>query len=101
LPHPPDPPAPSSENDPAINPGNKGVDEVLMDLTNPWTLLSGLILGAIGMALFIYGKKQMDLRCIAAGAVLCIAPYVISSMPLLWLVSAGVIGGLIAWIKYG
>lgn len=71
-----------------------------MDLTNPWTLLSGLILGAIGMALFIYGKKQTDLRCIAAGAVLCVAPYVIGSMLLLWLLSAAVIGGLIAWVKY-
>jgi ABC-type maltose transport system permease subunit len=71
-----------------------------MDLSNPWTLLSGLILGGIGMVLFMYGKKQTDLRCIAAGAVLCIVPYVIGSMLVLWLVSAAILGGLIAWVKF-
>lgn len=71
-----------------------------MDISNPWALMSGLILGAIGMALFIYGKKQTDLRCIAAGAVLCVAPYVVGSLLVLWLVCVAVIGGLIAWVKY-
>ncbi|HMN39429.1 MAG TPA: hypothetical protein PKE29_01195 [Phycisphaerales bacterium] len=71
-----------------------------MDLS-PGTLFSGLLLGAIGMALFIYGKKQTDFRCLAAGIALCIAPYVIGSMMALWLVSAAVIAGLVAWVKYG
>lgn len=71
-----------------------------MDLS-PGTIFSGLMLGAIGTALFIYGKKQTDLRCLAAGAALCFAPYVIGSLLVLWLVSAAVIAGLIAWIKYG
>ena len=72
-----------------------------MDLSNPWVLMSGLILGAIGMGLCVYGKKQMDIRCLAAGVALCIAPYFIASMAVLWLVSFGVMGGLWAWCKYG
>lgn len=72
-----------------------------MDLSNPWVLMSGLVLGALGAGLFIYGKKQMDFRCLAAGVALCIAPYFIGSLLALWLVSAGVVGGLWAWCKYG
>ena len=71
-----------------------------MDLT-PGTIFSGLMLGAIGAALFIYGKKQTDFRCLAAGVALCFAPYVIGSLVVLWLVSAAVLAGLVAWIKYG
>lgn len=72
-----------------------------MDLSDPWVLMSGLILGAIGAGLFIYGKKQTDFRCLAAGVALCVVPYFIGSMLVLWLVSAGIVGGLWAWCKYG
>lgn len=64
-----------------------------MDLSNPWTLLSGLILGLIGMAMFIYGKKQANFPCLGAGTILCVAPYFIASQPLLWLLAAAVMGG--------
>lgn len=71
-----------------------------MDFGNPYTLVSGLFLGVVGMALFMYGKKQTDFRCIAAGVALCVVPYFIGSLLVLWLVSAGLLGGLWAWIKY-
>jgi hypothetical protein len=70
-----------------------------MDLS-PGTIFSGLLLGAIGTALFIYGKKQTDFRCLFAGIALCVAPYLIGSLLVLWLASAAVLAGLIAWIKY-
>ena len=72
-----------------------------MDLSNPYVIISGLFISAIGAGLFMYGKKAVDLRCILAGVALCVIPYFIGSMALLWLVSAGVVGGLFAWIKYG
>jgi hypothetical protein len=72
-----------------------------MDLSDPWLLISGLVLGAIGAGLFIYGKKQSDLRCLAAGVALCVVPYFIGSVLVLWLFGAGTIGGLWAWCKYG
>ena len=65
-----------------------------MDLSNPWTLLSGLLLGLVGMALFIYGKKQADIKCLGAGTLLCVAPYFIASQILLWLLAAAVLGGV-------
>ena len=72
-----------------------------MDLSNPWVLISGLVLGAIGMGLFMYGKKQTDFRCIATGIALCVVPYFIGSVLVTWLVGFGLIGGLWAWCKYG
>ena len=60
-----------------------------MDLGNPALLLSGLFIGLVGVALVIYGKKQSNLRCLAAGAVLCVFPYFVSSLLLLWLIAAG------------
>jgi hypothetical protein len=72
-----------------------------MELSNPWLLISGLFLGAIGMGLFIYGKKQLDFRCIATGVALCVVPYFIGSLAVLWLVGLALVGGLWAWMKYG
>lgn len=65
-----------------------------MDLSNPWTLLSGLVLGLIGMALFISGKKKANIPCLGAGTLLCVAPYFIASQVLLWLLAAAVLGGV-------
>lgn len=71
-----------------------------MDLGNPWMLVSGLLIGAVGFMLFNYGRKEPDLRALGAGLTLCIYPYFIGSVLLLWLVFAAVIGGLYAWNKY-
>lgn len=71
-----------------------------MDLGNPWSIFSGLVLGLIGMALLIYGKKQMDLRCIVGGLALCVLPYFVVSLLVLWGLSVAVLGGLWAWAKY-
>src|SRR5882724_2314431 len=45
-----------------------------MDLGDPWILLSGLLIGGLGVVLFMYGKKQVNVKCLAAGAVLCVFP---------------------------
>ena len=72
-----------------------------MDLPDMGVLISGLVLGAIGTGLFMYGKKQTDFRCIATGIALCIFPYFIGSVLVTWLVGAGLIGGLWAWCRVG
>ena len=43
-----------------------------MDTT---TLMLSLVFGAIGMGLFMYGKKQMRLPHLAAGMALMVVPY--------------------------
>ena len=71
-----------------------------MDFGNPWLLLSGLFIGLIGMAMFIYGKKQQNLRCLSVGVVLCVYPYFIASVAVLWLIAAACLGGLYAWSRF-
>lgn len=59
-----------------------------MDLGNPWTLISGLVIGLVGMVLFMYGKREQNLRALGAGVVLCVYPYFVASVVLMWVVFA-------------
>jgi hypothetical protein len=43
----------------------------------------------------------LDFRCIATGVALCVVPYFIGSLAVLWLVGLALVGGLWAWMKYG
>jgi hypothetical protein len=65
-----------------------------MDLGDPMVLISGLLIGAIGFALLIYGKKQLNLKCLATGLIMCGFPYFVSSLALMWLIAAVCLGGL-------
>jgi hypothetical protein len=60
-----------------------------MDLTAT-SLRAGVFTGAVGMAYFVYGKRQARYVPMLAGMVLCVYPYFVDS--LLWLC---VIGGLL------
>jgi hypothetical protein len=71
-----------------------------MDFSNPWLIVSGLLIGVVGFFLFNYGRKEPDLKALAAGMVLCVYPYFVGSVIILWLVFAGVMGALYAWNKY-
>lgn len=73
----------------------------LMDLDHPAVLFSGLILGAIGMGMFIYGKKQQRLDCLAVGAALSVLPMVAHSLLVIWGVAAACLGGMYAKSRVG
>lgn len=62
-------------------------------------MLSGLFIGLVGMALFIYGKKQADLKCLVTGVVLCVFPYFVTSVLLMWAITGACLGGLYWWVK--
>ena len=64
-----------------------------MDLSTGW-LVSSSIVGAIGLGLFVYGKKQLRIPPLAVGLALMVFPYFVASP--LWIgVGAGVlVGGL-------
>ena len=51
------------------------------------SLFFGIMAGAVGMAYFIYGKRQARAVPMVAGIVLCIYPYFTDS--LLWLTVIG------------
>jgi len=53
------------------------------------SLLVGIIAGAIGVAYFVYGRRQIKIVPMVAGALLCVFPYFVDS--LLWLVLVGVV----------
>ena len=72
-----------------------------MDFDNPAVLFSGLILGCIGMGMFIYGKKQGRLDCLAVGVVLSIVPMVAHSLLVIWGVAAASFGGMYAQSRIG
>ena len=52
------------------------------------SLFFGILAGAIGMAYFVYGKRQARAVPMVAGIVLCVYPYFVDS--LLWLSLIGV-----------
>jgi hypothetical protein len=72
-----------------------------MDLDNPAVLFSGLFLGAAGMGMLIYGKKQGRIDCLAVGIVLSVVPLVAHSLLVLWGVAAACIGGMYAQSRMG
>lgn len=65
-----------------------------MDFGNPVTLMSGIFIGLVGMAIFMYGKKQTAPRPMVAGALLCVYPYFVTSAIALWTIFAAIVGGL-------
>lgn len=59
------------------------------------SLLSGVLLGSLGIGYFIYGKRQGRLLALCCGLLLCGMPYFIDSLGLLWLVSIPLL--LVPW----
>ena len=58
-----------------------------------WLFVS-LLIGAVGMALFLYGKKQSRIPHLVAGLVLGIYPYFVTSIFWMVVVALVVLGGL-------
>jgi hypothetical protein len=65
-----------------------------MEFDNPWALASSLLIGSLGMGLFIYGKKNESFKPIAAGVVLMVFPYFVHSVLLMWALTVVCVGGL-------
>lgn len=65
-----------------------------MDIGSPASLISGVVIGAIGTAMFLYGKKQERPLTLLTGIALCAFPMFVASVAMLWLITAGCIGGL-------
>lgn len=59
-----------------------------MDFGNPWAFASSAIIGLVGTALFIYGKKAEEPKCLGAGIAMCVFPMFIPSLIVMWLMAA-------------
>lgn len=72
-----------------------------MNLDSPWAILSGLIIGLLGTALFFYGRRQEAPDCLFAGVFISVAPIFVHSLLLLWAATGLITAGLYARRRYG
>lgn len=63
-----------------------------MDFGNLWSLLSGVVISLVGMVLFMRGKRDVNLPCLGTGIALCVYPYFVSSLVLMWVLFAACLG---------
>lgn len=64
-----------------------------MDLGNPWLIVSGALIGLVGMILLNRGRKEPDLKALGTGLVLCVYPYFVGSVLVVWLLFGAVMAG--------
>ncbi len=70
-----------------------------MDLDSPAMLFSGLVIGTIGLGLFLYGKKAERPAPLAIGLGVSALPFMIHSVALLWAAAGASVAALWAWNK--
>ena len=55
-----------------------------MELPSFGYLFSSLVIGTVGLGFFLYGKKRPEPKCLLIGLAMCIYPYFVSSLLLMW-----------------
>jgi|GEM_PF-1221995 len=61
----------------------------MVDLDNPAVMFSGMLIGMIGLAAIIYGRKAEDIRFVLLGVVLSVVPFLAHTLLALWGVTVG------------
>ncbi len=59
---------------------------------NAATLLAWVVIGSIGLGLFVYGKKQRRAPHLGVGVLLMIYPYFVSGLPATVGIAAALLG---------
>ena len=65
-----------------------------MDFSHPGLFISGVLIGLAGLAVFMYGKRGLNLKCMGIGLGLAIFPYFVHSLLVMWLIAAVAAAGL-------
>jgi hypothetical protein len=55
-------------------------------------LLASVLIGSIGLGLFVYGKKQRRPPHLAAGILLMVYPYFVPSVALMFVIAGALLG---------
>jgi len=71
-----------------------------MDLSSPAGLISSLFIGLIAMAMIVYAKRAERFAPFLGGAALCVMPYFVHGVVLLWLATAACLAGTWLLGKY-
>jgi len=58
-----------------------------MELPSFGLLFSGLLIGAVGLGMFLYGKKRPEPKCLLIGLAMCVYPYFVSSVVWMWIIA--------------
>jgi hypothetical protein len=66
-------------------------------MPDPASLFASMLFGIIGLAVFVYGKKQLLWRPMMIGVSLMTYPYFVSQLWLLYLVGAGLCAAVVLW----
>jgi hypothetical protein len=67
-------------------------------LPTPAALFAGILFGAVGLGVFIYGKKQMRLVTMLIGLLLMFLPYMIGNTVGLYL-AGGALCAALYWFR--
>ncbi len=68
---------------------------------DPGSMLLSMLISSVGFVAFVYGKRQERIPQLAAGIVLLVYPYFVSSLLLMALIAVAVLGLMTAAIKLG
>ncbi len=71
-----------------------------MKIDATWLLLS-MVISAVGMGLFIYGKKQSRIPHLVAGLILMIYTYVVTSALWMILIALAILAALFMLVRLG
>ena len=67
----------------------------------PGALFASLVIGSVGFALLVYGKKQLRLPQFAVGLALMVYPYFLSSAAVMTGVAVALVALLVLLVKLG
>ena len=63
-----------------------------MDIFEPASLATSLVIGCIGLGLFIFGKRQSRYLHLLSGIALMVFPYFVPRVPWMIAIAAGILG---------
>jgi hypothetical protein len=71
-----------------------------MDFLSPGMLLSGMVIGSVGLGLLIYGKKSGDMKYFGAGLALSVGPVLAPTVTVMWIIAGASLAGLYGLAKW-
>ena len=66
-----------------------------MDFSSPASMFSGLMVGTLGVAMFVFGKRRQSLTPMLGGVALGVLPMLVASVALLWTLAAACLGAAV------
>lgn len=68
---------------------------------SPGSLFASLLIGSVGLVLFVYGKRQERMPQLVVGALLMVYPYFVSEVTSMIAVAVALVAGLALAVRNG